>query len=89
MTVLAKDFSKPIKNQLSEQMDHLNETIFMNRSVAEILWGYEDGFIGLVDKYFHIPVWDTDQFGILWGVCLYFSFSHIEAINKTVNEKIH
>nr|AYO99755.1 scavenger receptor class B member 1 [Apostichopus japonicus] len=66
-TILAKDFPKAVKRQLSLQMVELNETVFMNRSVAEILWGYEDGFISLANKYFSIPGWDTDLFGLLWG----------------------
>ncbi|KAJ8045804.1 Scavenger receptor class B member 1 [Holothuria leucospilota] len=66
-TIHAKDLSLFVKKKLSEQMERLNETVFMNRSVAEILWGYEDNFIKLANQFITIPGWDTDLFGILWG----------------------
>lgn len=46
----------------------MGQRAFMNRTVGEILWGYEDPFVSFLNKYFPDMFPMKDKFGLFVGV---------------------
>jgi scavenger receptor class B protein 1 len=46
----------------------LGQRAFMNRTVGEVLWGYEDPLVSFLSKYFPDMFPSKDKFGLFAGV---------------------
>ena len=64
---MMKDAPRLIRESMSKILETLNETMFIELSVGELLWGYDEPLFELVNDIFPIEG-VSDQFGFLLGV---------------------
>ncbi|CAH2295738.1 scavenger receptor class B member 1 isoform X1 [Pelobates cultripes] len=63
-SIMVKDLSLPIKWIISGAFATFNEEPFMNRTVKEILWGYEDPFLDFINMILPGKLPFKDKFGL-------------------------
>ena len=68
---MMRDAPRFIKESMSLVLEALNETMFIELSVADLLWGYDEPLFELIHEFFPIPG-VGEQFGFLLGVSLYY-----------------
>lgn len=57
-----------LKLLVTVMLSSLGQRAFMNRTVGEIMWGYQDPFVNFVSKYFPNMFPEKGKFGLFAGV---------------------
>lgn len=60
----------PLKLLMTLAFSALGERAFMNRTVGEILWGYEDPLVHIINKYLPDMFPVKGKFGLFSGVSM-------------------
>ena len=66
--IMMEDKSAGLKLMMSLGLVTMGQRAFMNRTVGEILWGYEDPFVNFLSKYFPDMLPVKGKFGLFVGV---------------------
>lgn len=65
---MMEDKPTSLKLMMTLGLVTMGQRAFMNRTVGEILWGYEDPFVNFLNKYFPDMLPIKDKFGLFVGM---------------------
>ncbi|XP_007665113.1 scavenger receptor class B member 1 isoform X2 [Ornithorhynchus anatinus] len=63
-SIMMERMPLPLKWLMSSSFNSFNEHAFMNRTVSEIMWGYEDPFVEFLNKYLPGMIPFKGKFGL-------------------------
>ncbi|XP_040843067.1 scavenger receptor class B member 1 isoform X1 [Ochotona curzoniae] len=66
--VMMEDKPMALKLLVTVMLSSLGQRAFMNRTVGEIMWGYQDPFVNFVSKYFPNMFPEKGKFGLFAGM---------------------
>lgn len=69
--IMMEDKDSYWKLLMSMGLVTMGQRAFMNRTVGEILWGYEDPFVNFLNKYFPNMLPVKGKFGLFVGVSVF------------------
>lgn len=64
----------------------MGQRAFMNRTVGEILWGYEDPFVNFLNKYFPDMLPIKGKFGLFVGVSVFLPLRELGCLSRTLTQ---
>lgn len=64
----------------------MGQRAFMNRTVGEILWGYEDPFVNFLNKYLPDMFPMKDKFGLFVGVSVLCPCRELGCLSRTLTQ---